>query len=339
MTADRSAGKGPVRRVAVPAVSFGQHPGLVALIRERYPDAKVNTGGLTVYRSEEETIAYLKGYEAAVVSFETINDRVLAALPELRVVSKLGVGLDRIDPAAMRRHGVRLGWTPGVNRRSVAELALCAAIALLRHVPACNLAMRAGERPLQRIGRQLSGRVVGVHGTGQIGQEFIRLLAPFGCTILGCDIRDCSAFYTEHGVEAVDFEALLVRSEVLSIHLPVTSATRWLYDGPVLDRLRTDCVLINTARGRIVDEAALRERLADGRLFAAAVDAFETEPPEDDALLNLPNFLATPHIGAGSREARWAMGTTALDGLSDNFLPEPGVYPFEHWQPQAEETT
>ncbi|MGF6175328.1 NAD(P)-dependent oxidoreductase [Ensifer sp. 4252] len=328
-TPDRSLGMGPVRRVAVPAVSFGQHAGLVAHLRTLYPDARVNTEGVTVYRSEEDTIAYLADCEAAIVSFEPINDRVLSALPALRVVSKLGVGLDKIEPAAMKRHGVRIGWTPGINKRSVAELAFCMALMALRHVGACNLAMRAGERPLQRIGRQLSGRVVGVHGVGEIGQEFIRLLKPFGCEILGNDIRDRSAFYDEHGVRAVSFDELLERSEVLSIHLQVTDKTRWLYTAEVLDRLRPDCVLINTARGRIIDEAALRDRLADGRIAAAGIDAFAVEPPEDDVLLGLPNFIATPHIGAGSEEARWTMGMTAIQGFADNFIPEPGVFPFE----------
>jgi len=326
---DRSLGKPPVTKVAVPAVSFGQHAGLVKLIEEKYPAAKVNTEGLTVYRSEEETIDYLCGYEAAIVSFEMMNDRVLEALPELRVVSKLGVGLDKIDPAAMQRHGVRLGWTPGVNKTSVAELAICSAMMLLRHVPGCNLAMRAGQRPLQRIGRQLSGRVVGVHGCGEIGKEFVRLLQPFGCEIIANDIKDYSDFYDQYGVKAVDVDELLERSEVLSIHLQVTEKTRWFYNAATLDRLRPDCVLINTARGRIIDEAALRERLMDGRIFGAAIDAFEVEPPEDDVLLNLPNFMATPHIGAGSQEARWTMGSTAIAGLTDNFIPQPGVFPFE----------
>jgi D-3-phosphoglycerate dehydrogenase len=316
-------------RVAVPAISFGQHPRLVELLLERYPGSKVNTAGVPYYRSEDETIAYLDGYDAAIVSFEPINDRVLAALPRLKVVSKLGVGLDKIDPAAMRRHGVRLGWTPGVNKRSVAELTLCLAIAALRHVVDLNAAMRRAERPLQRMGRHLSGRVVGIHGCGEIGKEFVRLLAPFGCTVLACDIKDYPEFYAQHGVAPVTFDELLARSEVLSIHLTVTHLTRGLYDGATLDRLRTDCVLVNTARGKIVDEAALRERLKSRRIAAAAIDAFAVEPPTDDELLRLPNFIATPHIGAGAEEARWIMGSTAIDGLVDNFLPEPGSYPFE----------
>ncbi len=319
-----------IKRVAVPAISFGQHPGLVALLRERFPDSKVNTEGVPYYRSEEETIEYLRGYDAAIVSFERINDRVLAALPELKIVAKLGVGLDKIDPAAMRRRGVRLAWTPGVNKRSVAELALCMALAGLRHVVALNAAMRRGERPLQRMGRQLTGRVVGVHGCGEIGKEFVKLLQPFDCTVLACDIKDYGDFYRQYGVEAVDFDTLLARSEVLSIHLTVTPRTRNLYSAEVLDRLRPDCVLINTARGNIIDEAALRERLKAGRIAAAGIDAFAIEPPTDDELLNLPNFIATPHIGAGSEEARWRMGATAIEGIeSGGFLPEPGVYPFE----------
>ena len=316
-------------RVAVPAISFGQHSGLVQRLLERYPDAKVNTEAIPYYRSEQETIAYLDGYDAAIVSFEPINERVLEALPRLKIVSKLGVGLDKIDAAAMRRHGVRLGWTPGVNKRSVAELTLCLAIAALRHVVDRNAAMRRGERPLQKMGRQLTGRVVGIHGCGEIGKEFVRLLQPFDCAVLACDIKDYADFYAQYRVTPVDLEELLARSEVLSIHLTVTNRTRGLYDAATLDKLRSDCVLINTARGRIIDEDALKERLKSRRIAAAAIDAFAVEPQTDDELLNLTNFIATPHIGAGAEEARWLMGITAIEGLVDNFLPEPGAYPFE----------
>ncbi|WP_114965487.1 NAD(P)-dependent oxidoreductase [Alkalilacustris brevis] len=327
--ADRSAGKPPVSRIAVPAASFGQHPGLVSRLYEQFPDARINTEGSIHYQTEEDTIAYLDGYEAAIISFEKINDRVLSALPQLRVVCKLGVGLDRIDPVAMRRHGVRLGWTPGVNATAVAELALCMAMAGLRRVVPCNLKMRAGQRPIQELGRQLSGRVVGVHGVGAIGQEFIRMLQPFGCTVLACDAADRSEFLARHGAEAVSIEELHARSEVLSIHLSLNPTTENLYNFKTLRGLRPDCVLINTARGGIVDELALRYALQEGWIAAAGIDTFATEPATDDTLLNMPNLLATPHIGAGSVEARWQMGITAIDGLTRNFIPEPGKYPFE----------
>jgi D-3-phosphoglycerate dehydrogenase len=189
--------------------------------------------------------------------------------------------------------------------------------------------MRAGQRPLQRLGRQLSGRVVGIHGCGHIGKEVVKLLQPFNCEILACDIKDYAGFYQAHGVEPVGMDAMLQRSEIVSIHLPVTKKTLGLYSDEVLAKLGEGAILINTARGRIVDEAALRERLKSGQIGAACFDVFALEPPDDDELLNLPNFIATPHIGASTEEARWQMGITAIDGLRDNFLPEPGVYPFE----------
>ncbi len=329
--ADRSAGAPPITRVAVPAISFAQHPGLVEQLLERYPNAKINFDGAVHYKSEEETIAYLSGYEAAIVSFEQINDRVLEALPDLRVVSKLGVGLDGIDALAMRRHGVRLGWTLGVNRRAVAELALGFAIMGLRQVMPCNLDIRAGKRPVTRLGRQLSGRVVGVHGVGEIGAEFIRLLKPFGCRILGCDTKERSEFYEKYGVEAVEPDELYARSEVLSIHLSLNAWTKNLYNIDTLRALRPDCVLINTARGGIIDEKALYMALTRGWIAAAELDVFSKEPPTDDKLLRLSNLISTPHIGASSIEARWEMGITAIRGITDNFIPVPGKYPFEFY--------
>lgn len=328
---DRSRNAPPLTRVAVPAVSFAQHPGLVERLLEFYPGAKINLEGGVHYRTEEDTIAYLRGYEAAIISFETINDRVLAALPELRVVSKLGVGLDAIDPQAMRRHGVRLGWTPGVNKSAVAELAVGLAISALRHVVTCNMEIRAGKRLLTRLGRQLSGRTVGVHGLGEIGTEFVRLLQPFGCRILGCDTEDRSAVMERYNVHAVDPDELFARSEVLSIHLSKNARTLRLYDSDVLRALRPDCVLVNTARGGIIDEGALYRALSDGWIAAAALDVFEEEPPTDDRLLRLPNLIATPHIGASSVEARWEMGLTAIRGLTENFIPVPGKHPFEFY--------
>jgi len=326
---DRSIGLGPITKISAPSISFGQHPGLVERLRAEYPDARINTDGRLLHLDEDELIEYLRGHEAALVSLEWITDRVLASLPELRVVVKLGVGLDKIDPHALKKHGVRLGWKPGVNATSVAELTICQAIMGLRHVLSRNLLMREGKRPMQALGRLLSARTFGIHGCGHVGREVVRLLQPFGCEILANDIADRSAFYARYGVKAVDTDELWERSEILSIHLTVTNKTRGLYGPEVLDRLKPGCVLINTARGQILDEAAVRERLKDGRLAVAAIDAFQREPPEDDEFLNLPNLIATPHIGASSEEARWNMGIAAIEGIKENFLVEPGVYPFD----------
>ena len=181
-----------------------------------------------------------------------------------------------------------------------------------------------------RVTRWAASSAAGWSGcmAGFVGKEVVRLLQPWNCTILACDIRDFPDFYREYGVEAVSMDELVERSEVLSLHIPLNDSTRGLYTGEVIDRMRDDAVLINTCRGGIIDEAALKQRLLDGRLAAACIDAFAVEPPADDELLNAPNFLCTPHIGGSAQEARLAMGRAAIDAIADNFLPEPGVFPF-----------
>jgi D-3-phosphoglycerate dehydrogenase len=316
-------------RVAVPAYAFAQFPPLVEELKAQYPDCKVNTEGERYYLSEDRVIEYLRGYDAAVVSFEPINDRVLDALPDLKVVAKLGVGLDKIDPDAMRRRGVRLGWAGGVNRRSVAELALCLMLMGLRHVAPLVADMKAGKGPLPILGRDLSGCTIGIHGCGHIGKEVVLLLQPFGCKVLACDILDMDDFYRAHGVEAVDFDELLARSDVLSVHLTVTKKTRGLYDRAAFARMRKGAVFVNTARGLLVDEAALKDALINGPIACAGIDAFAVEPPADKEMLALPNLIPTPHAGACTVDARLAMGRNAMRGLRENFLPEAGVAPFE----------
>lgn len=314
-------------RVAVPSISFSQHAVLRQELLSRYPESKFNDTQRRL--SEDELMAWMKGYDAAIMGLEPLTERMLDKLPELKVIGRMGVGVDNIDPALLKRRGIRIGWIPGVNKLSVAELTIAFAISGLRHVGRGNAEMRAGLRPRQIMGRHLSGRVVGLHGCGHVGKEVVRLLQPFGCTILACDVADYAAFYSANRVTPVGMDELLARSEVLSLHLPLSASTRGLYGAAALDRLRPDCVLINTCRGGIVDEAALKQRLKAGRIAAACFDVFAIEPPTDDELLNLPNFFATPHIGGSAEEARLAMGRAAIRGLTENFLPEPGVYPFD----------
>jgi D-3-phosphoglycerate dehydrogenase len=314
-------------RVAVPCHAFCRHETLRAELLEACADVRFNDDFLRF--NEAGLIGFLDGCDAAIIAMEQISDGVLSALPDLKVIGKYGVGLDNIDAAAMQNHNVRLGWTPGTNALSVAELVLCFAIAALRHVGATNAAMRAGDRPAARLGRHLSGRVVGIHGCGHVGKQLARLLAPFTCTILACDIADYGDFYKQHGITPVGFDELIERSEILTLHLPLTRATRGLYDADILSRLRDDCILINTCRGGIVDEGALKEKLTSGAIAAACFDVFAAEPPTDDALLSLPNFLATPHLGGSAEEARLAMGRSAIRGLFENSVPTPGKTPFE----------
>jgi D-3-phosphoglycerate dehydrogenase len=313
------------RRPGVTNGAIGSVPYMRELILAEYPDAKFNED-IRHRMTEAEIIDFLADCDCAIMGGDVVNDRVLAALPNVRHIGIFGVGLNTVDLLACQRHGVRLGFTPGVNRLAVAELALCFMIAGLRWVAPLSLAMRSGQRPRTRVGRSLTGRVVGLHGCGHIGKEVVRLLKPFGCTVITHDIRNYPDFYREHGVTPVSFDELLARSEVLSLHIPRSRPTENLYDASTLSRLRPDCVLVNTCRGGIVNEAALLERLESGALVAACIDVFAQEPPEDDRLLRHPNLLSTPHAGASTQEARIAMVQAALRGLREGVLVEPAKF-------------
>lgn len=314
-------------RVAAASPSFCEHPLLCAELLAQFPDARLNTA---LRRLEgAELVAFLQRQDVAIVALEHMSTEVIAALPELKIIAKMGTGVDMLDCRAITARGIRLGWKAGANALSVAELVLAFALIGLREIGPSSLALRQGQDVTRRMGRLLSGRVFGLHGCGHIGQAVVRLLQPFGCRVIACDNADRSAFFTEYAVEPVSFDALLELSEVLSIHIPLLPQTRGLYGRAVLERLRPDCVLINTARGGIVDENALCERLAAGKLAAACSDVFEAEPAFDSPLLRLPNFFGTPHIGGSAAEARLAMGRIALEGIFDNFVPTPGLHPFD----------
>ena len=300
-------------RVAVLSRSFSRHPILRRELQALYPDATFNDTGRTL--AGDELIGFLKGHDAGVVALERIDDSLLAALPDLRVLSKYGVGLDNVDLRAAARRGVAVGWTGGVNRRSVAELAICFMIAGLRGVAVSQAEMRAGVFR-QYPGRQLSGATVGLIGCGHVGKELTRLLRALGAPrILVHDIRDVGAFCAEFGAEQVGLDALIAESDVVSLHVPATPDTVGMIDAGRLAAMRAGGVLVNTARGGLVDEAALKRSLKDGHLGAACFDVFAVEPPQDAELLALPNFLATAHIGGSAEEAVVAMGRAAIAGL------------------------
>lgn len=315
---------GPTVRIGVTPPMIAAHAGMRAELEAALPHAKLHTGANTM--NEDELIAFLLDCDAAIIGFEPITDRVLAALPRLKVLSKFGAGYESIDFAALRRRGVRFGYTWGVNKLAVAELTLSFMISALRWIGPLNLAMRAGERPRYRNGRLLSGRAVGIHGCGNIGKEVTRLLAPFGCRIYACDIQDYPDFYRQYDVTPVSVDELLEKSEVLTLHLPKTRRTVGLYDRAKLERLRPDCVLVNTCRGGIVDESALLERLESGALTAACFDVFAVEPAENDALIGHPNMLATPHIGASAAEIRIETIRAAIRGLDQHEEVDPARF-------------
>lgn len=306
-------------KIAVCSRSFSQNPILRAELLARYRHVTFNDAGLQLKGGS--LVEFLKGHDKAITALETVDEGILACLPELQAISKYGVGLDMIDMAAMRAHGKRLGWTGGVNRRSVSELVIAFAIAMLRHVPAANREVISGIWR-QHVGGILSGRTVGIIGCGYVGKDLVQLLQPFGCPILVNDIRDYPDFYKTHGIKPVALEELLAQSDLVTLHVPLDESTCGILNEQRLALMKPTAVLLNAARGGLVDEVALKHMLQDKRLAAAAFDVFAVEPPVDQELLLLPNFLATPHIGGSAHEAILAMGRAAITGLDENEIPD-----------------
>lgn len=296
--------------IAVTSRSFSRHQVLRAELLERYGDVRFNDQGVSL--RGDALVDFLSGRVKAITALEPIDEPLLTRLPQLRVISKIGVGLDMIDRAALERHGVALSFSTGTNSRSVAELVLCLALVALRHVVTGAAEVRDGGWT-QRKGRTLGGRTVGIIGFGNVGREVAGLLQPFGCTLVCTEAR--VDVEVPEPVERVDLEELLERSEIITLHVDLNESTRNLIDARRLGMCRADAVLINTARGGLVDESALKRALREGVLGAAAFDVFESEPPRDAELLELPNFVATPHIGGSTEEAILAMGRAAIAGL------------------------
>lgn len=316
-------------RIGVTALHFRMLPHLKEELLAQFPDTKFNESSIKF--TEDDLIEFLKDCEIALIGLDKFNDRVLDALPNLKLVCCCSVGADHIDAAAFKKRGVRLSWKGGVNKVSVSELTVSFMVNLIRKVNIYNQMVRKGEWPFDKRGLHLRGRTVGIHGCGNVGQELVRLLQPFGVKILVSDRKEYPEFYKQYGLEAVSAQELRARSEILTLHLPKNSSTIGLYDAKALGEIREGAYLINTSRGGIVDEKPLIELLKSGKIAGAAFDVFAMEPSTalNNELMALPNMLATPHIGGSAIEAWEAMARSGMDGITDNWIPEPGVEPFD----------
>ena len=302
--------------VKVTSPSFSRHPDLARELRALFPEAVLNTEGQRFDKAA--LIDYIRDADALVVGLETIDDDVLAACADLKIIAKYGVGLDGIDLESCKRRNVAIGWTGGVNKRSVAEMALGFMLSLSRNLYSTSIQLKAGDWN-KAGGFQLTGKTVGVIGLGHAGTDVIRLLKPFGCTILGNDIEDRSELCAEHGIQSASKDEIFETADLVTLHTPLTDLTDGLIDAAVLERMKPTAYLINTARGPIVRNADLKAALIQGEIAGAALDVYEDEPPTDLEFLALPNLFCTPHIGGNADEAVLAMGRSAIGHLQNYF--------------------
>ncbi|MBB3043666.1 phosphoglycerate dehydrogenase [Nocardioides soli] len=275
-----------------------------------------------------ELLAAIVDADALLVRSATrVDAEVLAAARRLKVVARAGVGLDNVDVRAATQAGVMVVNAPTSNIVSAAELAVALMLAAARHVSPAHAALRAGEWKRSRYtGTELYEKTVGVVGLGRIGVLVAHRLAAFGMRVIAHDPYVQAGRAAQMGVRLVDLDTLLVEADFMSVHLPKTPETVGLIGTEQLAKVKPSLVLVNAARGGIVDEAALYAALKEGRIAAAGLDVFAVEPCTDSPLLELENVVATPHLGASTAEAQEKAGLAVARSvrlaLSGELVPD-----------------
>jgi phosphoglycerate dehydrogenase-like enzyme len=295
-----------------PMTLVGLEGAFVEVLREAgfelvYP----NTGTQLL---EDELMAFLPGIKASLAGSEPYTARVLAANPQLRVIARVGVGYDAVDVAAATKHGCAVTITPGTNEGSVAEHTFCLILGLAKRLVSQHLGVKEGGWP-RSVNLPLRGRTLGIAGLGRIGKAVALRGAAFGMRLLAYDPIPDTTFATHHHITLVPFERLLTESDYLTLHLPVSTESRYLINRDTLALMKPTAFLINTARGAVVNEADLLDALRNKRLAGAGLDVFEEEPPGKHPLFELDNVLLTPHAAGTDVQSRDDMALSAARAI------------------------
>lgn len=263
----------------------------------------------------------LKEAEALIVRSKTkITPQLLEQAPKLKLVGRPGTGVDNIDVPAATHRGIVVMNTPAGNSISAAEHTVGLMLSLMRRIPQADSSVKQGKWERQKfIGIELHEKVLGLIGYGRIGSEVANRAKSFKMHILAYDPFVSEAMARDHNIRLVSLDELLSQSDVISLHAPLTPATRRLINSDSIAKMKDGAVLINCARGELVDEQALSAALRSGKLAGAALDVFATEPDPNEELVNLPNVIATPHIGASTMEAQEKVGYDIAIQIRDYF--------------------
>jgi (S)-sulfolactate dehydrogenase len=277
----------------------------------------------------DELLRQLGDAQALVVRNRTqVRGDLLAAAPQLQVVGRLGVGLDNIDVAACQARAIAVIPATGANALAVAEYVIATAMVLLRGAYLSTAAVAAGEWPRSRLseGRESAGKTLGLVGFGGIGRLTARLAQALGMHVIAHDpmLPPDAPAWAETGTRCVSLDTLLREADAVSLHVPLTADTQGLINAERIAGMKREAVLINTARGGIVDEVALAQALRDGRLAGAALDVFEHEPlPAGSALAGVPNLILTPHIGGVTQESNERVSAMIAEQVAARLLGAP----------------
>lgn len=275
--------------------------------------------------SREEQKELIRDAYGIIAGTEKYDREMMEGCEQLKIVTRFGVGTDNFDLQAMRDMGIQVGVISNCN--AVAEFALTLILAAMKNLPRYDSAVRQGKWSRFQM-RELSGKTVGLVGFGRIGRRLAELLAGFHVTILAYDPYMNEEAAKERGVESVNFEELLKRSDVVSLHLPATKENEHLINAETIGKMKDGAYLLNTSRGILVDEKALYEALVSGKLSGAGLDVYEKEPvTEDNPLFQLENTVLAPHVSALTYETNYNGGIICAESIIRVLHGEKPVYP------------
>ena len=269
-------------------------------------------------KTPEELSDMIKGYDAIVIRSATkVRKVAIDAADKLKLIVRGGVGIDNIDHEYARSKGVTVSKTPTASSQSVAELALAHMLSLYRFLPQANITMRNGEwNKKQYKGKEVAGKVLGIIGFGNIGKSLAKKALALDMTVLAYDpyVKE-----TDMDVEIVDLDTMLKRSDIISLHIPHTEGTHYIINADAIAKMKDGVMIINCARGGVVDEEALLDALNSGKVAFAGIDSFEEEPTKNSELVSHKNVSVTPHIGASTKEAQDRVGLEVAEVIIEFF--------------------
>jgi D-3-phosphoglycerate dehydrogenase len=316
-------------KILITATSFrADNPG-PALRQLR--DFAALSGGELVFNplgkplSEDELIPLLRDCDGYIAGLDFVTRKVIGSCEKLKVISRYGAGVDRVDLEAAGERNITVCNTPGANAQAVADLAIALALAAARKLPLLDRRTREGQW-VRSTGVELYEKTMGILGLGAVGRGVARRAQGFSMKVLAYDPCIDARYAEENNITVSDFDALVESADVISLHLPLNDGTRHIISGEVMGRMKKGAILVNTARGGLIDEAAAFDLLKQGRLGGLGIDTYEEEPPKGSPLFTLDNVVLTPHTAAHTAEATANMAAMAVRNLIDVFSGKPCPY-------------
>ena len=304
--------------VAVSSQSFSKDERLRQRASERFPHIEFKYCDPTVEWSEEKLVSFLTGADIWIVGKEPVTLSILERLPTLKLISKYGVGLDNIKFEDCSLANVSVYFEAGVNSEAVAEQTIGMMIGLTRNLFKSSRYLADGVW-LKNGGLNFSGSTVSIVGCGHVGSKVANLAKAFNCNVLVNDIKDKSGVCQSIGARQVSWNEALRKADILSFHVPFTEQTNLMFGDSAIAQLKRGALVVNTSKGQVIDQEALKRALICGRIGGSALDVYAAEPLVDKSLYSLDNFVGTAHIAGNSRQAVWGMGIAALNGV-EKFL-------------------